>query len=265
MDATQRDAWDQQGFVKIPGFADAAAIASMRAGVREIIQTAANGTPIAPSYIIDEKSVLEREGDAIHALPPDERVSKVFRIHRESPTFHACATDPLLLALVADLLGPNLDCFLSQYIFKLPGALGQPWHQDSFYFPFDRTPQIGAWLALTDAKPDNGPLWVLPGSHTEPVHDVVADRRPHANYAYVEIVDYETSDATPVLMEAGDLLLFHSHLFHKSTDNESKRSREAMVYHYGEAGTIDKSQERFGFVPPNIDWMPVLRDGAAKR
>jgi ectoine hydroxylase-related dioxygenase (phytanoyl-CoA dioxygenase family) len=106
---------------------------------------------------------------------------------------------------------------------------------------------------------------VLPSSHTEPVHPVVADRREHANYAYVEIVDHDTSQAIPVLMTAGDLLVFHSHLFHKSTDNTSTRSREAMVYHYGEAGTVDHSEERFGFVPPNIDWMPVYRGGEATR
>jgi ectoine hydroxylase-related dioxygenase (phytanoyl-CoA dioxygenase family) len=262
MDETQRDDWGRRGFVRIPQFADAAAIAGMRDAVREIIREADDGRSIAPAYIMEEKKVLEREGDGIASLPPEDRVSKVFRVHRQIPVFHAFARNPALLALVASLLGRDLDCFLSQYIFKLPGALGQPWHQDSFYFPFDRGPQVGIWLALTDATLDNGPLWVLPGSHTERVHDVVADRREHANYAYVEIVDHDTSDAIPVLMDAGDLLVFHSHLFHKSTDNTSSRSREAMVYHYAAAGTVDQSKERFGFVPPNVDWMPVYRDGA---
>jgi hypothetical protein len=62
-------------------------------------------------------------------------------------------------------------------------------------------------------------------------------------------------------MEPGDLLLFHSHLMHRSTDNRSPRKRAAMVYHYGEAGTVDGSAAKFGFTPPNIDWMPVLRSG----
>jgi ectoine hydroxylase-related dioxygenase (phytanoyl-CoA dioxygenase family) len=63
-------------------------------------------------------------------------------------------------------------------------------------------------------------------------------------------------------MEPGDLLLFHSHLMHRSTDNESAHGRAAMVYHYAEAGTVDNSAQRFGFVPPNVDWMPVRRAGA---
>jgi ectoine hydroxylase-related dioxygenase (phytanoyl-CoA dioxygenase family) len=100
---------------------------------------------------------------------------------------------------------------------------------------------------------------VLPGSHKEGVHDVVRDRREHANFAYVEIVDHDMTDAISVLMKAGDLLLFHSHLMHRSTDNVADYMRAAMVYHYGEAGTVDNSRDKFGIQPPNIDWMPVRR------
>jgi len=75
----------------------------------------------------------------------------------------------------------------------------------------------------------------------------------------VEIVDHDMSQAQVVLMKAGDMLLFHSHLMHRSADNVANAGRAAMVYHYGEAGTVDGSKERFGIVPPNIDWMPVRR------
>ena len=148
-------------------------------------------------------------------------------------------------------------------IAKHPGALGQPWHQDAFYFPFDRGPQIGLWLAITEARVDNGPLWVIPGSQHDPVHEVVPDARPHANFGYVEIVERDTSDQVVVLMEEGDLLVFHGHLMHRSTDNESDTSRMAMVYHLADADTVDQSQERWGFTPPNTDWMPLVRDGKA--
>ena len=224
----------------------------MEARIVEMVRTADAGGSIGDAYVVPEGALADRPN-------PEERTSKVFRVHRDEPIFRDFAEDPRLLDRVEDLIGPDLDCFLSQFIFKLPGALGQPWHQDAFYFPFDRGPQVGAWLAVTDATPDNGPLWVLPGSHTEEVHRVVADSRENANFAYVEIVDHDMEGAIPVLLTAGDLLLFHSHLMHRSTDNASSRKRAAMVYHYGEAGTVDGSKEKFGIVPPNVDWMPVRR------
>jgi phytanoyl-CoA hydroxylase len=79
---------------------------------------------------------------------------------------------------------------------------------------------------------------VLPGSHREPVHEHVPDRRPGANYGYVEIVDHDMAAAEPVLMDPGDLLLFDSHLMHRSTDNRSDGIRAAMVFHYAATGTV---------------------------
>jgi chlorinating enzyme len=167
-----------------------------------------------------------------------EEVSKVFKLHRDTVFADFCRA-PEVTDLVASLIGSErLDCFLSQFIFKNPGAWGQPWHQDSVYFPFEPArPITGAWLAVSEATLTNGCLHVLPGSHREPVHEHVSDRRPGANYGYIEIVDHDMAAAVPVLMDPGDLLLFDSHLMHRSTDNESDGIRAAMVYHYAATGT----------------------------
>jgi ectoine hydroxylase-related dioxygenase (phytanoyl-CoA dioxygenase family) len=254
----QRADWEKNGFIRVEGFAMPSTCQRLLDRARAMAQEADAGQSLGDAYVVPESKLVES------AKNPEDRVSKLFRVHRCEPVFSELARDPLLLDLVEGILGPDLDCFLSQFIFKLPGALGQPWHQDAFYFPFDRGPQVGAWLAITSATRDNGPLWVLPGSHREPVHAVVPDRRAHANAAYVEIVDHDMTGAFPVLMEAGDLLLFHSHLMHCSSDNESHQKRAAMVTHYGEAGTVDQSRERWGLVPPNVDWMPVRRHAPAQ-
>ena len=91
------------------------------------------------------------------------------------------------------------------------------------------------------------------------LHEVVPDRRPEANLGYFEIVDHDTSDAVPVLMQPGDLLVFHSHLMHRSTDNESAGLRAAMVFHYAQAGTVDRARNP----APINDWMPVRRASSA--
>ncbi len=227
----------------------------MWARVVELVRACAGGESIGDAYVMQEKKL------ASSAVQPEDELSKLFRIHREEKIFRDFVSNEPLLDILEGLLGPDIDVFLSQFIAKHPGALGQPWHQDSFYFPFDRGPQVGLWLAVSEARRDNSPLWVVPGSHVEPIHDVVPDRRPDANYGYVEIVDYDTSREVPVLMQPGDLLVFHSHLFHRSTDNASDVSRLAMVYHLASGGTVDQSQERWGYTPPNIDWLPLRRAG----
>jgi ectoine hydroxylase-related dioxygenase (phytanoyl-CoA dioxygenase family) len=258
LSAAQRAAWDRDGYLVVERFAAPTLLEVLTESIVAMARASDRGESIGAAYVVPESAL------AGGAIAPEERLSKIFRVHREVEVFRELALDPRLLDLVEALLGtPEIDCFLSQFIFKLPGALGQPWHQDAFYFPFDRRPQIGAWLAVTRATLDNGPLWVLPGSHREDVHAVVPDRREHANHAYVEIVDHDMRGAVPALLEAGDLLLFHSNLMHRSTDNVSPGRRAAMVYHYGEAGTIDRSKQKWGFVPPNVDWMPARRAAQA--
>ena len=252
----QRQSWDDQGFFLVPGFAGPDVLDAMTATVTELARRCDEGGDIRPAFVQPEARLAHLE------VPAEQRLSKLFRVHREHEAFHGFCCDPRLTDLVAPLLGEELDCFLSQFIFKHPGAMGQPWHQDAFYFRFDRGPQVGVWLAVTEATLENGPLWVLPGSHQEAVAEVVPDRRPGANLGYVEIEAHDFDGAVPVLMQPGDLLVFHSHLMHRSTDNGSDGSRAAMVFHYAEAGTVDQSLERMGFVPPNVDWMPARRKAA---
>jgi phytanoyl-CoA hydroxylase len=226
-------AFDRDGFVRLPGFASADSCERMLERVIEISRERSEGIG-GDQLVLPEANLVGRDG------LPEELVSKVFKLHRDS-VFEEFCRDPAVTDLVAELVGPKLDCFLSQFIFKNPGAWGQPWHQDSFYFPFDPPrPILGVWLAVTAATLENGCLHVIPGSHHQPVHEHVPDRRPGANYGYVEIVDHDMSASVPVLMDPGDLLLFDSHLMHRSTDNESDGIRAAMVFHYAQTGTTQR-------------------------
>ncbi len=62
-------------------------------------------------------------------------------------------------------------------------------------------------------------------------------------------------------MQPGDLLVFDSHLMHRSTDNDSDRWRAAMVFHFAAAGTVDRTEEVRGWSSPVNDWIPVIRAG----
>src|SRR5262249_6089332 len=152
-------------------------------------------------FVTPEQNLAHRDSPQ-----PEDAVSKVFRVHQREP-FAQMSTRPEILDEVASLLATDdIDCFLSQFIFKNPGAWGQPCHQDSFYFPFTPPrPVVGVWIAATDAALDNGCLYVVPGSHREPVHTHDPDRRENANLGYFEITDHDLSTAVAVEMDPGDV------------------------------------------------------------
>ncbi len=257
--ATKLDlaAYETLGFGRVDGFADPRVGASMQADVVSLVRTA-HETGAAPDGVL----IAPESQEGFAGTEPEDLISKVFTLH-ERPDFAAFLRDERVVAMLGTLIGPDVDCFLSQFIFKNPRARGQPWHQDSFYFPFEPArPVVGLWLAITEATLDNGCLHVLAGSHREPVHEHVPDARPGANHGYVEIVDHDMSASEPVLMSPGDLLVFDSHLMHRSTDNESDGIRAAMVFHCCAAGTVDRGIEAWDGAPsPVHHFSPLLRDG----
>ena len=229
----QKSEYAEVGFVRIPSFSDAATCRAMLDRVVEISHAHAAGDR-SVGWVLPESNLAGKAGK------PEELVSKIFKLHRD-PVFADWISSPAVTDIAASIVGPDVDCFLSQFIFKNAGAWGQPWHQDSHYFfAFEPLrPIVGLWLAVTEATLENGCLHVLPGSNREPIHEHVADRRPNANFGYREIVDHDMSGAIPVLMDPGDLLVFDSHLMHRSTDNVSSGIRAAMVFHCAATGTVD--------------------------
>jgi ectoine hydroxylase-related dioxygenase (phytanoyl-CoA dioxygenase family) len=258
----RRQQYETDGFFRVEGFVGDDVGRRMLDDVVDIVRRHDAGEHVDHVVVLPEAQpgYAERKANA------EDVISKVFRLHRR-PAFADFLRTEALLPIITEVLGTvDVDCFLSQFIFKNPGAWGQPWHQDSYYFPFvPARPIVGLWLAVTEATLTNGCLHVLPGSHDEPVHDHIPDRRPGANYGYTEIVDHDTSGSVPVLMQPGDLLVFDSHLMHRSTDNESSGIRAAMVFHVAAAGTVDETEKVRGYRSPVNDWMPLVRDGAFVR
>lgn len=263
----RREGWERDGFYIERGLIELSSTARIEEEIVARIRTdPPEKHPGKSAYFADKDHLIHCEtAPSPSAVNPEDRVSKVFNCHVADETKRV-ALRKEIVDRVEEILGPDLDCFQSQFIFKNPGVVGQPWHQDSLYFDFTLQPQVGVWAALTRATLENGCLWVLPGSHREPIHRHVPDRRPEANRGYLEIIDHDFGARIPVTMEAGDVLFFHSFLMHMSTDNVTDFRRSAMVYHYGRAGTEISPRvtpDRAAALNTVNRWMPVRRRSSA--
>lgn len=100
-----------------------------------------------------------------------------------------------------------------------------PKHVD-YYSMCSSLNSVVAFLPLVDITESNGPLMVVPGSHLKAngFSEIVG------NFAVVN--DYEDKEFKPILLEAGDLLLFSAWLCHKSSANTTKDIRLVVTYRY---------------------------------
>jgi ectoine hydroxylase-related dioxygenase (phytanoyl-CoA dioxygenase family) len=258
-----RGDWERNGYILLRQVIDRLVCQAMLDDIIAFVRKNEPGSPnVQTVQAPDNSTVHLADGSIIIpeskpnpvAAQPEDSISKVFNLHRREP-YEGFVRQPEVLDVLCQVMGEDIDCFQSQFIFKNAGAWGQPWHQDSYYMPLDQPPQVGVWLAVSEATLENGCLQVLPGSHREPIHAHVPDQRPQANYGYVEIVDCDFSEAVPVLMQPGDLLIFNSFLMHRSVDNRSRRRRAAAMFHFARAGTSKTSD-----IPIyTFDFMPVKR------
>ncbi|MFT4929587.1 MAG: ectoine hydroxylase-related dioxygenase (phytanoyl-CoA dioxygenase family) [Phenylobacterium sp.] len=117
-----------------------------------------------------------------------------------------------------------------------------PWHQDSMYWPVDRT-GMSTWTALQDVSAEQGCLEVADGSHqwgeSEPV-----------DFMYEQ--ESLPQDGPTWLIPAceGDVVMLHSRTWHRSAASTVKgHSRIAHI------GLWVPQQSRFW--PQNASWHPV--------
>jgi len=159
-------------------------------------------------------------------------VVQVLDMHRRDEAFRRLLYKKALLDLAETFLGgPGVCLYRDQALFK-PAWHGGTirWHQDNHYWNLDPPTAVSCWIALDEATPENGCLWVIPGSH---VAGIVAYQM---NDGEVEATTDEAR-AVPIPMPAGHALFHHCQTLHTTRPNRSARNRRAWVIHYMVPGT----------------------------
>ncbi len=117
------------------------------------------------------------------------------------------------------------------------------WHRDSRYWNFARPDLVSAWLALGDEQVENGCLLVLPESHRWAVDAEQLDAR---QFLRTDLAENKSllDQSTAVPLQQGDLLLFHSNLFHAAGRNTTERTKFSMVFTYRSGDNLPKPGSR---------------------
>jgi len=157
--------------------------------------------------------------------------------HRHIPLFMEHATDPAVLDVMEDLLGPDLILYNSQVLLK-PAFHGtsQPWHQDAAYLPIGRTNLVSCWIAIDEATVENGCMQFIPGTHNSGLVEHKSGRMLSAasggTAAAVQEISVDESKAQAVPAKPGHGSLHHCLTFHGTPPNKTPHRRRALITHY---------------------------------
>jgi len=190
--------------------------------------------------IVAEIDRFETELETFLRTQADDRVfiaeadAITFTTHlvARSPIVHALVTSPVFVDLCADVVGPDVNMYWDQAVYKKPEKPRRfPWHQDNGYTFIEPQQYLTCWLALTDATEQNGCPWIAPGAH----------RAGTLAHTYVEPLGYECfaeppSAPQPAPVRAGSALVFSSLTPHMTGPNLTDEVRKAYILQYAPLG-----------------------------
>lgn len=202
---------------------------------------------------------------APYETPIDSAVANYDR-HLDINFLSEHITRPEIVQRLERILGDNIICWRSEFIPKRPGAEGTDWHQADTFSHASGKPQlvwptdddqggcINVWMAFTDATEETACMVFIPGTQNEQYYDesiglkfdpatnnsVVKEgvARGFNGYDYRDLqVDPnwkpDESKAVPMVMKAGQIIIFRSKLLHASKPNSSKtQTRLGYVCRY---------------------------------
>ncbi len=177
--------------------------------------------------------------------PTKKSIDHFKNVFNRSPHWLQYLDKPGVIDAAEGVMGE--DChIIGQTAWRTPpGAGGFGMHLDQQFFPVTEDliasgqVKVPVMLAtahyyLDDMTIDLCPTWVVPGSHR-------SGRGPgakpgEARYGFVAGHEHEWNgiQAVPVLVKAGDVMLFRSEVWHSGSKNEtSDRTRYLLQVHYG--------------------------------
>jgi ectoine hydroxylase-related dioxygenase (phytanoyl-CoA dioxygenase family) len=145
------------------------------------------------------------------------------------------ARTPEIVEMVAQLIGPDVALWNMSFFAK-PARNGRkvPWHQDGEYWPVRPLATCTVWLAVDDARPDNGCLRFMPGSHQARrlAPHSTNDSPDLALNQEIDRTEYDDAKAVDLVLEAGQMSLHDVYLVHGSNANTSEHPRRGMTMRF---------------------------------
>ncbi len=237
LNQSQLAQYDQEGYFIQRGIIDRDTAMQIKGVIRNHILAP------DPTSAGEQRDPMDPMGDTPEARAA--RFRKLGNFCVQSPLlWHHIHTNPAILALARYFLGDDLvlkfnSCFLK------PARTGSitPWHQDNGLWRDGETEPFNFWMAIDPATRANGCMQFIPGSHREPIiphvlyEDSIHGEIPRENVEAMK----ERYGLEHIELEPGDIVCWHSSLYHYSPRNTSDQSRIAVAGVYSTPTLTDRN------------------------
>lgn len=220
--AEQQQQYQRDGYFIARNLVEPAAIAEIKATILDFIDN-----PGELEQVLDPELVV-RSGEGEH-LSHRAKFRKLQRLGRYRPTvWNNYYAHPNVLSVIRSLLGDDLLVKFDSVLLK-PAKTGgaTPWHQDIGLWRDDHVEAANAWIAVDPASKENGCMQFLPASHHGGLIDHVLYEGGLHGELPRNLVD-NLEGVVDIELEPGDVVFWHSYMWHYSPPNTSDQGRIGM-------------------------------------
>jgi ectoine hydroxylase-related dioxygenase (phytanoyl-CoA dioxygenase family) len=242
--------WEEKGYFILPGVVTPDQAAEMRGVIKNIILTP------EPDNVRTDADPMDPMGNSPEARA--QRFRKFNRWCHTAPlvwhTVHAGAMVPMGQHYLGDDI---LLKFSSVFVKPAKTGAATPWHQDNGLWRDGDIESFNFWMALDPARRSNGCLQFIPGSHkTEIVPHVLYEDSIHGELPRDRVAELQAQRGVEhIELEPGDVVCWHSSLWHYSPVNESPQGRIGIAGVYTTPALAEGRRRNWGGYP----W--VMREG----
>jgi phytanoyl-CoA hydroxylase len=167
--------------------------------------------------------------------PGGRTVRRLRSAYQRDAVFREWAEDPRIAGWLRQLFAEPLCLTLAHHncvMTKHPSfGTATGWHRDIRYWSFARNDLVAVWLALGTESEENGALHVIPGSHRLQVGRHQLD---DLDFLRPDVAENQALFAQGRVLELqqGDVVFFHSGLFHAAGRNATGQVKNSVVFAY---------------------------------
>jgi len=217
--------YDEHGWARLGAAIDEPTLAALRERADQIML----GQIVHDGLFFQHDADTGRYDDLPRGIGwqgPSLRYRKIEKLERD-PLFRAFLENALFARIAkARIDGGVVLCRAVLFTKAASGGTELPWHQDGgSFWGLSQDPSLQIWTALDDAPAESGCVDVIPGSHKSglatPLGGVIPD----------DVAARHDAEKRAVRLpaKAGECLLIHNHLWHRSGVNQTGKPRRAFT------------------------------------
>jgi len=173
-----------------------------------------------------------------------ERITQIMVPSRLMPNLVYKPLHQKTLAVAQLLLGNDLELDFDMLIDKAPYTNAPtPWHQDcAYWITMPDTRAVSCWVALDEARKENGCMWYIPKSHLLPIRPHV----PSAKGGGALMCEATEEEAVALEIQPGSCVFHHGATLHYSRGNSTDKRRRAFITNF-RPGSMIRFEREQGF------------------